>query len=79
MRDMTKFTVRYEATTNHDISKRTSDYNISNIRYYQSGRVVDPESSSNPTEISFDDLITLLLTEIQDRENIINHIEGIDH
>ena len=79
MRNMTKFTVRYEAITNHNVSERTSDYNISNIRYYQKGRVVGPESSSNPTEVSFDDLITLLLNEIQDRDNIINHIEGIDH
>ena len=75
MRDMTNFTIRYDVigdTTINSINHNNETYK--NFKYFP---CLDSKyDSSNPCNITIEELLTLLLQEIEDRDNIIKEYQN---
>ena len=75
MQDMEGFTVRYDTIKDYNVSNREHSEVYYNIRYYKSHNT-DECSSTNPTSTTLQELIELLLTEINNRDDIIDNIRS---
>lgn len=73
MRDMTNFTIRYDVIRDTNITDKYTNESFKNFRYFSDHSNYD---TINPCNVTLDELLTILLIEIKDRDDII---KGVNH